>query len=368
MISALAHAGVLVGSHRVVDLRSVIRSVTPRAYWRADDIQVTGALGTTSRLTRYAGGDFFGGGNIIPSGALTRFIPIRCVVSTGGGYGAGKVDISYDGGVSFAMTNATIQSSVALTGAGAGTSLSFNNTTFTLSDVFENGHEHWNDRGQNNYDLDRAVATYYLAPRLRYADQWASLGAGSLLASHLGILVTEATGAGPSDTGHTIPPASVVMPAPGTTPTYITGIIKQVAIIGGSVERSFCIGSSTSKFRVFITGAGAVTVHNGTSRVWPSYTFAKFGKWIRFRAYFSNSSSDFLTLGADSTTFASAGNNSDTAFQPLMRDSTSEATSGSAGQQGIAEMSIWNGLPSAYERTREDSYYTARYGSGPTTA
>lgn len=358
-MSAAHHAAVLAGAHKVVDLRSVIRTAGCRSYWRSDDLQMMGALGVTSRMENF-NGTSTSGGDVVPTSALNRVLSIRVTITVDGGYGVGQFNctITTPAGAT-TMTGVTIQSSVALTGVGTGTSLVFSNTTFSSSgpDIFQNVMGYWPFRGHGS-DLVRTPTDYLLGSRLGFGD-------GVTLPSGIVFAVTEA-GGGAGDDGQYLPSTSLVMPAPGTTPTYISAIVRQSAITGALVERSICLGTGTSNFRIWIRQDGQVTINNGTARVWPSYTFAKFGTWFRLRAYFSNSASDMLQLGADTTTFASAGNNSDTSFQ-LLRPSN-EGVVGTAGPQAVAEFSIWNGLPTSHEMAHEDAYYTARYGAAPLAA
>lgn len=348
----------------ISDLRDVIFSVPGLAYWRADDIQMMGSQGTLKRMERFVGGDSTTGGDITPTGNLNRPLTIRVTITTSGGYGVGKFNCSFDGGVTQAMSDVTIQSSVPLTGYGTGTSLLFSASSFDINNIFENVSEFWPYRGAGS-NIVRAHVDYLNGSRIRYGD-WAP-AAGTTLPNTVPIVVTEPGGTGyVGDEGQFLPNTNLVIPEPGTTPTYITAIFRQLAIVGAGVERSLCLGSATNKFRIWIRQDGQVTIDNGITRVWPSYTFTKWGNWFRLRAFFSNSSSDMLQIGADSTTFASAGNNSDTTFQ-LMRSST-EGVNGTEGQQACAEFSMWKGMPTVAEKLLEDVYYTSRYGVGPPIA
>lgn len=349
------------------DLRDVFKTVSNKAYWRADDAQITGAEGTTSRLFRVNGGDFFGGGDITPTSGLQRFLPLRVAISTGGNRGTARFDCSFDGGVSFFMSSVLTAADVSLVGPGAGTSLVFSNTTYTSGNIFINAMERWNDRGIHDFDMRHPVSQYYLGCRIQYSN-WANLGEGTTMPTTQPIVITEPSGGGPSDTGHSLPIASASLPAPSEAPTYITGIIRQRTITGSSVERTICMGSATDRFRVMIRGDGVVTVNNGTSRTVPT-TYNKFEKWVRFRVYFSNSSDDFVQFGADRYALSATGNNSTTTFRMLMRDSATEGAAGSAGTQGLAEFSIWHGRkPTDLELQLEDEYYAEHYGCGVITA
>lgn len=100
--------------------------------------------------------------------------------------------------------------------------------------------------------------------------------------------------------------SSLTLPAPGTTPTLIYVVIKQVSYTvnrrvvmnSGDLSHLIYCSDTTPKLRGFNAGASAAT------------TGATIGSWARVAVYFENSTSDFIQVGATAKSSGSAlGNN-----------------------------------------------------------
>lgn len=148
--------------------------------------------------------------------------------------------------------------------------------------------------------------------------------------------------------------ATLVRAAPGTTPAVIWAIAKPITWANGDplvhdTNTAFSIRQSTSTPRMQIFNASSA---NET-------TASTLGVWQRFKAEFRNATTDLLRVGSTEVTGASAGNNTGTGIRLFVNGA------GSAwGNYAIAELALFNAIPSADQNTALDAYVTARYGAG----
>ncbi len=143
--------------------------------------------------------------------------------------------------------------------------------------------------------------------------------------------------------------------APGTTPHFISAIIKLIVYTNNRVP----IGDKTaSVFNIRPNPADPAWLQFDTTGVNSNSALAT-GSWGRTEASFTNSNSDYLKMKATKVTGANAGNTAGTGTH----------LGSNAGitlfcNFAIAELVICSGTPTAAEITALDAYYTARYGAG----
>jgi hypothetical protein len=142
------------------------------------------------------------------------------------------------------------------------------------------------------------------------------------------------------------------LPAPGTTPTTIWAIIRQVTWV--SVARILDSTTPTNNHLLW-QRLSADRISMGTNAT-NENNAALVGTWARFENYWSGSAADYIKLiatpvtGGTGATDASVGRRIG-------------ATSGGAVFD-IAELIYINRALTADEKTQLDAYCTARYGAG----
>lgn len=145
------------------------------------------------------------------------------------------------------------------------------------------------------------------------------------------------------------------LPAPGTTPTFLWGVFRQVSwtlneiILAANSASSTLIFQSTATPQVAMSNGLNVNANSG----------AAVGSWVRFEALFTASTSDYLKLGGTTVTGASAGNNDPAAGFHLGRNFPGTLWSNVA----FAAFMICGGNPSAAEKATLSGAVTAKYGA-----
>jgi hypothetical protein len=142
-------------------------------------------------------------------------------------------------------------------------------------------------------------------------------------------------------------------PAPGTTPMYWRAIARLNTWTNGA---HLWGGATASRLAlVCTTSTPNVAIRNTTASTLVAMTLST---WFRVEAYYSNSTSDFLKVGATNVTGINVGNN-DQAAHALFGLTTGASLSNSS----IAKLEIFAGLPSNAERTAMDASDLAYYGT-----
>lgn len=150
--------------------------------------------------------------------------------------------------------------------------------------------------------------------------------------------------------------ASFALPAPGTTPTYIGMIIKQVSWT--SADRIVSQDSGTDALIVRQTSASPrLDLFNASGA--NQNAIATLNTWRFVEAYFSASVADYLTISGTVVTGASAGSNTPSAGRNIggINPGTPRY-----GNFHIAEIFYCNADVTAGERTSLASYITDWYG------
>lgn len=150
---------------------------------------------------------------------------------------------------------------------------------------------------------------------------------------------------------------SLVRAAPGTTPAAIWFIFRQDTWT--NTETIFNDGSGT-----FIVGQNAVTPALRISAgggLAANNTAAVLTSWFRGQAYFENTISDGLLIGAAAETHP-AGTTGNTAGTQFLVGRNAGSTTFS--NFSLAEIALFNVKPSAQNKTDLDAYVTGRYGAG----
>lgn len=196
---------------------------------------------------------------------------------------------------------------------------------------------------------------------------WADQGSG-------GFHLTQGTGAnqptynaagGPNSTpsllfdgtGHSLVNATIDRPAPGTQPTFLWGVLRQLTWTNG--DR--------------ILGFGAVGTHmnvtqNPATPQWrqQNVTLANtngglaLNTYGRFEVFFNNNTTDYIKLITTNVTGVNAGNTDPAAGLRLGCDSVGALFSNIE----VCELAVYKVLPTAGQLAALDAYCTARYGAG----
>lgn len=153
--------------------------------------------------------------------------------------------------------------------------------------------------------------------------------------------------------------ASLTLPAPGTTPTYLRILLRQIAwgtplgIVGqasGTSAHTLYQFTTSPELASFNAANGCISTH------------AAIGSWYRIEVYWSNSNNvstgDFLKVGsAAAVTGTNAGNNSSTASRVIGRF----GTTGNFSNFATLGIIYTAGLPSTDERAKMDANDAAKY-------
>ncbi len=318
-------------------------SGAPLFYWHMADTEVwsdgsalskTTGAGSTPAIVMTGGADWF---------------RLWIEVVTGGTLGNAIFDISFDGGTTVHMAGVTSAATINLTGLGSGKQLACAAGTYILNDVYEQGAADIADRGAGNHDIDQGAANAAASPLIADGADGPN-GARAII----------------GEQGRHWLRSDFSIPAPGTTPLFLTGLIRiEDDTTGDTIfSGSTTAGGGTASFRLF-NNAGAFTMFNTTNRA-PAVTAIAnvVGEWLRFYCYFSNSAADYLHVGGSGpATVASAGNSVGESFR-LGRNPNGS----NAGAVSCAEISGWQFLPDAGELSDADDYYSDVYGASVLTA
>lgn len=145
------------------------------------------------------------------------------------------------------------------------------------------------------------------------------------------------------------------LPAPGTTPTFIWWVGRQLSW----TANDYWLGNNAGSLSCIIqqrTGTPQLFQYSGSAA--NSNSAGTINSWFRGRAYFSNSTGDYLRIGATNVTGASAGNLSGTGRL------IGAATGVQFANVEMAALIYTQGAPSAAELSALDAAVTAVYGAG----
>jgi hypothetical protein len=148
---------------------------------------------------------------------------------------------------------------------------------------------------------------------------------------------------------------TLTRPAPGTTPTWVWIVLKQVTWVNG--RRIFSAGNSSSILTLLqSTPSPGLVTYNGLT---PSVNSGlAVGAWGAVQTYFSNSTADYIQVDdASPTTGVSAGNNA-----AATSISLGSGVSALFGNIAVAEIVFADVLPSDAQLAKFSSYRQARYG------
>jgi hypothetical protein len=147
--------------------------------------------------------------------------------------------------------------------------------------------------------------------------------------------------------------SALALAAPGTTPTTVWAVIRQVT---WSINKHILWGSGSALILYTPGTTPNISVYNGS--VANANNALAVGAWGRALIYSSNSTSDRLQLAGTNITGGNAGNAAST---------TRLIGNSSASQSAvfdIAELIYINRALTAGEEAAMDAYCTARYGAG----
>lgn len=147
--------------------------------------------------------------------------------------------------------------------------------------------------------------------------------------------------------------ASFNPPAPGTTPLWIRMIAKMITWTNG--DRIVAYGSTGGPN---IADAGASPNLFAQNGINGPQIAAALGTWFRIECLFSNSTSDYLKVGASSVTGTNVGNTANSGGRILGGLSAS-----GFGNFEIAEILYANRNPSGAEKTALDALTTSKWGA-----
>lgn len=150
---------------------------------------------------------------------------------------------------------------------------------------------------------------------------------------------------------------SVALAAPGTTPVFVWGVMRidtwannRVLFGGQGLQNAFLarLSTSTPQARAFNGSNGGL---NGGATI---------GQWFRFEAYYSNSASDYLKIGASSVTGTPFGNDSLSSGVGAGMQILGGNTSFSASS--VSTFFMTTGLPTAVELSNLSALTTSVFG------
>jgi hypothetical protein len=152
--------------------------------------------------------------------------------------------------------------------------------------------------------------------------------------------------------------AALDLPAPGTTPTFYWGVVRQVTWTSG--DRFWLAAGFGLQFfqgglatEVFINNGGGF----GPAISMPLNTYR------RIQSYFSNSIADYLRVGSLNSTGTNVGNTDAAAGFFIAQD----GIGGGFGNIELCELWIFNALPTALQLAQLDAYAANRYGASVLT-
>ncbi len=152
--------------------------------------------------------------------------------------------------------------------------------------------------------------------------------------------------------------AALDLPAPGTTPTFYWGVLRQVTWTAN--DRLWASGVAGTNLAVFQSFAP-----NGLTEFNAVFGLTNFGlplnTYRRIETYFSNSTADYLKVGSTSSVGVNTGNN-----DPAATFILGASPIGQLSNIEVCELWIFNALPSPAQLFALDLYVQTRYGAGLT--
>ena len=133
-------------------------------------------------------------------------------------------------------------------------------------------------------------------------------------------------------------------PAPGTTPSWMRCVVNRVTDVANG---TLFAGTSTITLRFARTGSTLVVNTNGTSSTTRTMTIAT---WYRTESLFNNATSDYLKVGASSTTGTNTGNG-DPASWRLFATSTGGVN---PGNFSLSKLLVCNANPTDLQKALFD--------------
>lgn len=305
-------------------LHTLVTSVTCLRAWQSD---FGAALGGTPLASGTAPPV------VTLTGSPASAIALRVEITLLGTLGIAQFRYSADGGGTYIQSNVATAASVVLTGAATGITLAFPAGAYVTDNVYVGTCSGWTDQ------KSLAAATQATA-----ANQPA-LGIGLLNRPKL-------TGDGVNDI---LREATLDLPAAGTTNTFVWGIIKQI-----TWTASRGVWSSGTTLATNELGAGSTTpaLISYCGTVSADNTAATLGTLLRSEQFFSNTTADYLKLGATTVTGVNTGN-----LNPAAGWNLFSATNGAAncGNFEVYACLIFAGKPSAGELAALSAAAAAMY-------
>jgi hypothetical protein len=262
------------------DFSALVTSTPVIQYYRPD---VNSALGGTLLFTGTSPAITITGSAAAPVGVLVK-------VTTGGTLTNAKIDVSYDGGVTWAMSGVTSAATVALTGAGSGITLNMAAGTYVLNNTYLGTLQTIHDFGTGAHDMTQATAAQQ--PTLD------GLGVNGRPFARL--------------TGGTVRmSAAQSMPAPATTPNFIWATWRfDTWHATGANDVIWCANGANAHV-VLTTAAQVSPALSYSSGTLQGPTFGSgIGCWVHgHEQYSSNSVNDYLLMAGTQIGGASTGNN-----------------------------------------------------------
>jgi hypothetical protein len=160
--------------------------------------------------------------------------------------------------------------------------------------------------------------------------------------------------------GDTLINAILDLPAPGTTPTFYWGVLRQVTFTGG--ESLWAAGVAPTFLALLQIGGFAIISQNNGANV-NGNAGMTLNSYKRLEAYFSNTVGDYIKGGSVTSTGASAGNNDAAAGFAL----GANAVGAGSTNIEVCELWIFNTLPTALQLAQLEVYAANRYGASVLT-
>lgn len=142
--------------------------------------------------------------------------------------------------------------------------------------------------------------------------------------------------------------------APGTTPIFFWGVVRQDAWVNNTGR--LC-GAEPNLNNQIIQSGVSPQLKLFNSAFGPANGGASIGSFKRLEAAFTNSTADYLKLGATTATGTNMGNNTGSQLSLAFGNSA-------FGSCTWVEFAVFNVVPSGAQLTALDNYVTARYGAG----
>lgn len=304
---------------------SLVSSVTCLRSWQSD-------FGVTM------GGTLLAAGTAPPvvtvTGTTAATTALRIEITLLGVAGVAQFRYFSDGGTTPIASGVVTAATVALTGALAGITVAFPVGPYATDNVYTGTVSNWADQ-QNLTNAAQATGSKQplIIPGLNGHAGFAFDGVDDLLGE-----------------------ATLDLPPPGTTPTFIWGVFTQKAwkAAGGA----FAAGPTLATIQIGGTGVTPQNkIYNGTAG--PANAGAVLGSPVRFEALWNNATTDYLKLGATTATGTNTGNSNPAANFFIGGVTNLAANSGTFDFYALL---IFNAKPSAGELAALSSAVTTFYG------